>query len=258
MKSVNLKSPLYYHKQGNGNRSLLFIHGFLESSKMWDSVLPYFDLKKYTVFTIDLPGHGDSPVYEKANNLETLAELVFEFIKLQKADKLSIIGHSLGGYVALAFAEKYPDILQKMILLNSTSLSDSDVRKKDRNRAIELLKKHPQAFKSMAVKNLFLPETHQKYKSEINKAAEVAQECKTEALISITEAMRDRRDRSDILNQLSSQSLLIFGDQDQIASLKDMEPVIEKYDLNTAVLPGGHMSLIEHPQKVIQLIKEFL
>lgn len=108
----------------------------------------------------------------------------------------------------------------------------------------------------MAVKNLFLPETHQKY--EFNKAAEVAQQCETQALILITEAMRDRRDRSDILNQFNSQSLLIFGDQDQIASFQDIESVIEKYDLNTAVLSGGHMSLIEHPEKVIQLIKEFL
>ncbi|MGO2103257.1 MAG: alpha/beta fold hydrolase [Psychroflexus halocasei] len=258
MKSINLRSPLYYDKRGNGNHVLLFVHGFLESSKMWNSVLSHFDQEKYTVYTIDLPGHGDSPVFEEANNLEKLAELIFEFVKLHKIDELSIIGHSLGGYIALAFAEKYPDILQKLILLNSTSLSDSDVRKKDRNRAIELLKKHPQAFKSMAVRNLFLPETHQKYKYEINKAAEVAQQCETEALILTTEAMRDRRNRSDILNQFSSQSLLIFGDQDQIASFQYIESVIEKYDLNTAVLSGGHMSLIEHPEKVIQLIKEFL
>lgn len=258
MKTINLRSPLYYDKQGNGKHPLLFIHGFLESSKMWNSVLPHFDQEKYTLYIVDLPGHGDSPVFEEANSLEILAELIFEFIKSQKIDKLSIIGHSLGGYIALAFAEKYPDALQKMILLNSTSLADSDVRKKDRNRAIELLKKHPQAFKSMAVKNLFLPETHQKYKSEINKAAKVAQQCETEALILTTEAMRDRRDRSDVLNMFSSQSLLIFGDQDQIASLQDMEPVIDKYDLNTAVLSGGHMSLIEHPEKVIQLIKDNL
>lgn len=258
MKSTNLRPALCFDKQGNGNHALLFLHGFLESSTMWNSVLPHFDQEKHTLYTIDLPGHGASPFFEEANSLEHLAELILEFVKLQNIDEFSIIGHSLGGYIALAFAEKYPDTLHKMILLNSSSLADSDVRKKDRNRAIELLKKHPQAFKSMAVKNLFLPETHQKYKFEIDKAAEVAQECETEALILTTEAMRDRRNRSDILSQFSSQSLLIFGDQDQIASLQDMEPVIEKYDLNTAVLSGGHMSLIEHPEKVIQLIKEFL
>lgn len=258
MKKRDLKTQLSYTCKGRGKKTLLLIHGLLESAAMWHIVLPFFDEEEYCLYTIDLPGHGDSPVCENGNDLSVLAELIHAFLKGQKRSQVSIIGHSLGGYLALALAEKYPDDVVKMVLLNSSSLADSETRKKDRNRVIRLLYKHPQAFKSMAVKNLFLPETFEIYKSEINRAAQVAQKCETAALIMTLEAMRDRKDRSTVLCHFRSQSLLIFGDQDQIANPQAMESVIDRCQLSTEILSGGHMSLIEHHEKVMCLLKDFL
>lgn len=258
MKNIDLKTRLNYTCQGRGEKTLLLIHGFLESAAMWDAVLPNFDKEEYCLYTIDLPGHGDSPICENGNDLSVLADLIHVFLKGQNKSQVSLIGHSLGGYLALAFAEKYPDDVVKMVLLNSTSLADFETKRKDRNRAIRLLEKHPQAFKSMAVKNLFLTETFETYKSDIKRAAEVAQECETSALIMTLEAMRDRKDRSTVLCHFRHQSLLIFGEQDQIASPQAMETVIDRCELNTEILSGGHMSLIEHHKKVMRLLKDFL
>ena len=99
-----------YTVSGQGN-ALIFLHGFLETSTMWQ---PYIDIfsKTHKVIAIDLLGHGKTPCLGYIHTMEEMAETVFAVVKELKLRKMHLFGHSMGGYVALAFAEMYPDYLK--------------------------------------------------------------------------------------------------------------------------------------------------
>lgn len=124
MKNILYKNTkISFTDSGEGN-SIVLLHGFLENKKMWTEYVELFS-KKYRVITIDLLGHGESDSLGYVHEMEENANAVNEVLENLKIEKAIILGHSMGGYVALAFAELYPQKIQKLVLLNSTSKEDS-------------------------------------------------------------------------------------------------------------------------------------
>jgi pimeloyl-ACP methyl ester carboxylesterase len=117
-----------YSDQGNG-QAIVLLHGFLENSTMWNDFIPEFS-KKNRVITIDLLGHGKTECIGYVHTMELMAEAVLAVLKHLKIRRSILVGHSMGGYVALAFAELYPDAVKGLCLMNSTAKPDSKQKKK--------------------------------------------------------------------------------------------------------------------------------
>ena len=159
LKTVTVTKKLIYKNtkisftdQGKGT-TIVLLHGFLENQTMWKAFVPEL-AKKYRVITINLLGHGQTECLGYVHSMEDQADMVHSVLHELKIKKAILVGHSMGGYVALAFAELYPDNMKGLVLLNSTSRADSDERKVNRDRAIVAVKQNYAAFVRMSISNL--------------------------------------------------------------------------------------------------------
>lgn len=232
--------------------------------------------KTYSVYTLDLPGHGETEAIGYIHTMEDYAALVLAFADFQNLNTFSLLGHSMGGYVALALAELAPpaclgrarlrdldgqagsERIEKFILLNSTPLADSEIKQKERNRAIMMIQKYPEAFINMAVKHLFLPKHQKRLSSEIDTAIAEAKKCSQQGIINTLKGMQDRKDRTEVLNNISSQSLIILGKEDKVINFEKTKIIAEETGTELKILSGGHMSYIEHPDLLLKRVQEFL
>ena len=154
MKHIFYKNTkISYSDSGKGG-AIVLLHGFLENQKMWQELVPELS-KKYRVITIDLLGHGDSGCLGYVHSMEENADVVHSVLSELRIRKAIFVGHSMGGYVALAFAELHPANVKGLVLLNSTSKADSEERKKNRDRAIKAVKKDYMGFIRLSIANLF-------------------------------------------------------------------------------------------------------
>ena len=150
---LHKNTNISYTDSGKGT-AIVFLHGFLENQKMWQNYVAEFS-SKYRVITIDLLGHGNTDSLGYVHTMEDNADVVHEVLAHLRIRKALFVGHSMGGYVALAFAELYPEKVKGLVLLNSTSRPDSEERKKNRDRAIKAVKKDYTTFIRLAISNLF-------------------------------------------------------------------------------------------------------
>ena len=132
---LNFKgTDIFYEDAGKGS-AVVLLHGFLENVTIWNSLKEEL-LSRYRVITIDLLGHGKTGCLGYVHTMEMMAETVKAVLDELMVRRVSLIGHSMGGYVALAFAEAHPDDVKALVLVNSTTSADSEVKKKNRDRAV--------------------------------------------------------------------------------------------------------------------------
>jgi pimeloyl-ACP methyl ester carboxylesterase len=263
-------TPIYYSCIGAGE-PLILIHGFLENKRMWTTFQGALS-KNYRVLAIDLPGHGETEAIGYIHTMEDYAELLLALIQFENLKKVSLIGHSMGGYVALALAELClrraslhsqdtqvsSEEINKILLLNSTPLADSANRKQERNRAIGMIQKYPQAFVTMAVKHLFLTQDQDRFSSEIDIAILEAKSCSQKGIINTLRGLRDRKERINVLKKMNSKCLIILGALDKLIDVDTTKAVAQATQTKVEILPGGHMSHIEHPNRLLNTFEKFL
>ena len=126
--------PIHYNIIGKGP-CIVLLHGFLLSSSIWDELVPILS-KKNKVIIIDLPGHGKSGCIAEIHSMELIAEVINFILEKNNINQASFIGHSMGGYISLAFTEKYKSKVNALILLNSTTEKDSAEKKINRDHFI--------------------------------------------------------------------------------------------------------------------------
>ena len=154
-----------YSVSGQG-KTITLLHGFLEDLTMWDTITPILS-KRNRIITIDLLGHGKSENLGYIHTMEEQAEMVKALLKHLKLRKYTFIGHSMGGYISLAFAEIYPDSVKGICLMNSTAEADTKEKKTNRDRAIKAVKHNHKIFVKMSIPNLFSEENRINFKDEI-------------------------------------------------------------------------------------------
>jgi pimeloyl-ACP methyl ester carboxylesterase len=257
MKIFHYKSTkISYTDQGKGTVVVL-LHGFLENQTMWDAFVPEFS-KKYRVVTIDLLGHGDSDCLGYIHSMEDQADMVHEVLQELKIRKAVLVGHSMGGYVALAFAELYPESLKGLVLLNSTSREDSLERKKNRDRAIIAVKQNYSTFIRMSIGNLFSEDNRERLVDEIEKVKSEALKTPLQGVVASLEGMKIRKDRQFILHFATCPILLILGKKDEVLIYEDNIQQIEGTAVKLTCFPDGHMSTIENKKVLLKVLLEFL
>lgn len=244
--------PLFTKIVGKGF-PVVFLHGFLESSSMWNN-LPIDELNVQCVL-IDLPGHGNStniPLGEPS--ILKMAELVLETIRFHGIDEFSVVGHSMGGYVALEL-NKISKSVRKIVLLNSNCWDDPSAKKIDRMRVAEIVFKSKRLFLNEAIPNLFLnPEEHQ---SEISQLIDEADNMFPEAIAYSSKAMANRANLCNFLLDHIEKTYVIQGEGDRIVSLNQMLDTLKDHRENLFVLRNtGHMAHIENPKDVMAVLNK--
>lgn len=256
-KYINYKNTkIHYYEKGKGS-TLIFLHGFLENLNMWQ---PYFEFfsQKHRVIAIDLLGHGNSECMGYIHTMEDMADAVFALISELKLRKITLLGHSMGGYVSLAFAELYPDHVKGLALIASTSRADSPERKINRDRAIELIKKNRTTFINIAISNLFGEEERTTYLKEIESTKSEALKMPIQGIIAALEGMKIRADREVILHFAPYPITLITGKKDSVIPYEENITQIEDTQVKLITLPGGHMLHIENTEELKDAIIYFI
>lgn len=245
-----------FSSEGKGS-AVVLLHGFLENSSMWNTIVPEL-VKRNRVICIDLLGHGKSDCLGYIHSMEEMAEAVKCVLQYLRIRRATFIGHSMGGYVALAFAEKYTKNVKGLCLLNSTSQADDEKRKEMRLRAVKLAKTNYKALVSMSVANLFAITTQKQFISAIELYREEALKTPVQTYIACSEGMRLRPNREHILASEAYKKLLITGKNDLILEYNSIVEEAERTNTSLVELSNGHMSHIENYAELIIELKMFL
>jgi len=256
MKQVNLsKTTISYIDEGKGE-AIVLLHGFCGSSEYWDKIIP--DLtRSYRVIAPDLPGHGKSTPINDEYSIDDLADQIMGLLNELKIEKVTLFGHSLGGYISMAFAEKYSSRLNGFSLVHSTAYPDTEEAKKGRLANVEKIDREGiKAFIDGLVPNLFSPENRNAEYVEM--AKQIGYATSPQGAANTLLAMKNRPNRNDVLAETKLPVLLIAGEKDQIVAKEKTFSVTKSTITQSIIQDAGHMSMYENPQALISVMREFL
>lgn len=247
---------IFFTDEGKGS-ALVFLHGFLENSNMWNAFIPEL-AKRKRVICIDLLGHGKTECLGYVHSMELMAEAVEAVLKHLRIRRPTIIGHSMGGYVALAFAEKNPDALKGLVLMNSTAVADSEEKKNNRDRAIIAVKQNHKTFIRMAIGNLFRPKNRKLFAKDIKVIIKEALETPLQGIVAALEGMKIREDREVLLHFTPYKKMMVIGKKDPVLNYNALIEQTRDTEVKCVEFPDGHMSHIENKDKFLQEIIHFI
>jgi pimeloyl-ACP methyl ester carboxylesterase len=236
--------------------AIVLLHGFLENQNMWDNYITAFS-KKNRVITIDLLGHGKTECLGYVHSMEDNADAVHAVLAALRIRKAIFVGHSMGGYVALAFAELYPDTIKGLVLLNSTAKADSTERKLNRDRAIKAVKKSYIGFVSLAIANLFSENNRERLSNEIEYVKTEALKTPLQAIVASLEGMKIRADREVLLHLSPFPKMFVLGQKDPVLDYEETKAQTEKTAVELVTFPDGHMSYLENQEELTALLLRF-
>ena len=248
--------PIYYTNQGHG-KPVVLLHGFLENSSMWNHLVPEIT-KSHRVIAIDLLGHGQTGCLGYVHSMELMAEAVEAVLNSLKIEKFTCIGHSMGGYVALAYAEKHPQALNGLCLMNSTFQADNKERKTLRTRANNMAKTSFDNLVRMSFINLFSAESKVLYQNEIELALTEALKTPIQGYMAANEGMKIRNDRTQLFQNLKTKKLLIIGKKDPILDAEMVNKIKTNTSIEVVELTEGHMSHIENKKELTYNVVHFV
>lgn len=248
-----------YTDAGSGN-AIVFLHGFCESKEIWSSFTVPLQ-EKFRIIALDLPGFGsntEQPVEDFS--MEAMADYVYKAVHQLEVKKCIVVGHSLGGYVALALAERHPHLLKGLCLFHSTAFADTKEKKENRSKTIDFVKKHGvETFIRSFVPPLFAFGLRKKLARQIEELMEVGIKTPEETVIGATRAMRDRKKRLKVLEEAKYPVLFIAGKDDQAVTLdKTLEQChLPANSLTCFLADCGHMGMYEKPYETRKAIEKF-
>lgn len=224
---------------------------------MWDFFTAEFS-KKYRVITIDLLGHGETECLGYIHTMEDMADMVHAVLRELHIRKAVFVGHSMGGYVALAMAELYHDIVKGIVLQNSTSRHDSEERKQNRDRAIKAVKQSYTNFVRMSIANLFSEDNRDRVAAEIEAVKEEALKTPLQGIVAALEGMKVRKSREVILHTANFPILLVLGKKDPVMNYDENIDQVNGTAVKLITYPDGHMAHIEDRDLLVKDLGEFL
>ena len=259
---------IFYRAEGNG-KPVMLLHGFAEDSNIWNYQLEKLK-ESFYVIVPDLPGSGKSGMPEEKMFIEDYADaikaIVDEEIAGMQKNKyakniITLIGHSMGGYIALAFAEKYSEVLNALGLFHSTAYPDDETKKETRRKGIEFIKnKGVSLFIKTTVPNLFSEKTKRENPEIAEKLIDRCKNFSSEALIRYYEAMAQRPDRTSVLRSFQKPILFIIGKHDPAIPLQSS---LEQCHIPSVsdihiLKNSGHMGMLEEKEESTALLLNFL
>ncbi len=248
---------IFYKKEGNGP-AILFLHGFLEDNSIWEVFIDGLK-ENFTCIAVDLPGFGKTETFSANHSMSFMASAAKAVLDSENIDSTVITGHSMGGYVSLAFAAKFPQMLKGLVLFHSQAAADDAEAKTNRNRTIEVVKKEHKNFISGFIPLLFAKQNVEKFKTEIDILKEKSLKTTAEGIIASLAGMRDRDDNTAVLKEAKFPLFFVVGKQDSRIPLdKIVSQITIPQHSETIILDGvGHMGFIEAPGKIFPVLTAF-
>ncbi|HEX8333415.1 MAG TPA: alpha/beta hydrolase [Segetibacter sp.] len=249
-----------YNIYGEGDVVVL-LHGFGEDSRIFNHQVNFLT-KYYKVLVPDLPGSGKSDLLTKENVIiDDYAECLHDLLQHEGITSCKLLGHSMGGYITLAFAEKYPQMLTGFGLIHSSASADNEEKKKNRAQGIKLINEYGAfPFLKNTIPNLFGQAFKKNNPGAVEELVEQSRQFSKEALIQYYTAMMNRPGRIQVLENASVPILFVLGNEDVAAPLKIV--------LNQVHLPSishihildnvGHMGMLEAPDQLNNFMLEFV
>lgn len=250
--------PEIAHSTLGEGQPIILIHGFCETKELWQDFQSTLS-SGYQVLCPDLPGFGDSALPEgEALTLDRVAEDLLEWWqKLGITDPI-VVGHSLGGYVALALLAKAPGKVKALGLFHSTAFPDDDVKKEARDKTVKFLKSHGTIpFLENFIPQLFPPHQRERQKETINRLVQRGMKTPMESIAAYAIAMRDRPDRLEELKNFSGNKSFIAGEFDAAVSITASRKHQSLVDDYLELKQCGHMGMFEKPNETLVFLQQF-
>jgi pimeloyl-ACP methyl ester carboxylesterase len=248
-----------YLVQGTG-QPVMLVHGFTEDRRIWDPVLTGIE-NKYKWILPDLPGSGQSPYNGSLPQLKDFAELLKAIAEQEQIRELVLIGHSMGGYISLAFAEKYPGMIGALGLFHSSSYPDPEEKKLSREKNILFIQKNGAApFIETAIPGLFSDEFKSEHPEEIRKLIDRYANFKPDPLVVYLDAMKQRPATTGVLHSITKPVLFIMGEEDKAVPLKDAleQCHLPRISYIHILTHTAHMGMIERTILCNSILDRFL
>jgi pimeloyl-ACP methyl ester carboxylesterase len=250
---------LYYADSGEGD-TVVLIHGYLESSESWNGFAEKL-AQKFRVMSEDLPGHGQSPIFGECHTMEFLALLVRDLLDSLNIKKVFLTGHSLGGYISLAFLEYFPDRLTGYSLFHSHPFADTPEVIKKREREITIVRSgrkfliYPEN-----VSRMFADDNLVKFKEALQRAKDIASRLSDEGIIAVLNGMISRPSRLSVMEAGRVPCLWILGKYDKYISCEQVkEKVRLPANARLHILENsGHLGFIEEEENTLKLLTGFI
>jgi pimeloyl-ACP methyl ester carboxylesterase len=235
-------------------KTLVLLHGHGADDTIWD----YLDAAINEYFTIVRPNIS---LFTFCQSVEDYADELHRLLTNANILKCTLIGHSMGGYIALAFAEKFPDMLEGFGLFHSTAYADDDAKKEQRGKMIELLKEEgTEAFIDKTAPNMFGDRYKELFPERVESHIAYFKKLPAPALIAGLTAIRDRPDRTSVLASLPFPVLFIIGMQDKIIQFENVITLSEypKQSYPFILAEAGHMGMVERPDATARMISWYM
>jgi pimeloyl-ACP methyl ester carboxylesterase len=251
-------STIHYRVTGEG-APVLLIHGFAEDGSVWDNQVAFLE-NTYKLVVPDLPGSGKSTILQKDRiTLVDYAVCIKKILEKENIDQCVMIGHSMGGYITLAFAEQYPEILKAFGLFHSSAFADDEEKIAVRKKAIDFIKNNgTAAFLSTMIPGLF--KDAEESKDQVDLLLQKSNNFSPEALVQYYQAMIDRPDRTAVLKSSKLPVLLVLGQHDKAVPFEQGLKQAKMAD-NTYMFilrNSGHMGMLEEQEKSNLILADFL
>ncbi|MBQ5637765.1 MAG: alpha/beta hydrolase [Alistipes sp.] len=254
------ETALHICDSEKGEKCVVLLHGYLESLMVWEDFIPHL-YKQLRVVTLDLPGHGISVVNGECHSMEYLADVVADLMASLGVERYTVVGHSMGGYVALAVAEKYADRLDGVVLLSSTPNPDTDEKRENRRREIALVKSGKKDMLArVAPEAGFAVVNRPRMKDYIADLTEQVHLTEEEGIVALLNGMIERKDQNEMLQKSAVRQLFILGKQDGYIPMEVAEAMVARHpQAEVAWLEeSGHMGFLEQPEACAEALLKFM
>ncbi len=258
-KSLNYNGKILNYKIAGSGDVVVLLHGFMESSNIW---LDFGNelARNFLCIAPDLPGHGKSDMLEEIHTMELMASAVKAILDENQVNRCVMAGHSMGGYVALAFAEKYPELMQGLVLFHSTALADSEEGKRNRERSIEIVRQNKQGFIAQFIPSLFADFNVERYSRQIDLLMMETLQMRAEAIIAAQAGMKERKAYIDLLTRADYPVLFIAGKHDSRIPVDKIlaQAVLPPHSEVLLLAQAGHMGYIEAFRETLGALNFFV
>ncbi|MEO8173555.1 MAG: alpha/beta hydrolase [Sediminibacterium sp.] len=260
-KSFHYQSAIISYAVYGKGKPVVLLHGFGEDSTVWKEQVDF--LKEHCLLVVpDLPGSGKSSLLTPDNiSIEDYADCIHALLQHENIQSCIMLGHSMGGYITLAFAEKYPSLLTGFGLIHSTAYADSEEKKKSREKSIVLIEKYGSvAFLKNTTPNLFGAKFKSEHPEKISGLIEAGASFSKEALQQYTRAMMLRSDRTHVLISNRLPVIFVIGTEDVAAPLDDVikQSSLPNISYIHVLQDTGHMGMWEAPEKMNHQLLNFI
>jgi len=262
IKSTRFKNAkLRYKDQGTG-QAVVLLHGYLESLEVWDAFANELALH-YRVISIDIPGHGESGIIAAYHSMDEMAEAAVEVLDELNINKCFMVGHSMGGYVTMAFASNFRNRLSGFCLMHSAPFADTEEKKQNRDREITMVREGKKdTIVNINIPKMYADDNLDRLRTDIDLSKSIARRTPDEGIIVLLNGMKARPDRSAFLEKTALPVLWVLGKKDNYIPFETVSEKAKQLLNNHGKLlvleNSGHAGFIEEKEATLNALHAFL